>query len=335
MVSNGREAIIAVLKEGPDLIVLDVEIPELDGFETCRMIKSKCNPEKCIPIIFHTKRLTLESLLVAYSLGADDYISKGVSLKKLRVRVRKMLEMVKERKNFVNEIIESRQITKSLQESTDDANAISRFLQESFDCHSFEDLCASFFRATDSLKLDCVLSFDSGEGVILKSNNDSVHSMDQALIEESAKEGKRIITIGNEHVFYHWEKVSLFVKNTIQYSDYIGGLLKAFEANLHKIQKELFLIKNVIQLKTIADRLLKHDSSVFEEILLSLTGAYKGMGMAESELVPLLSIIEQGMADIHKHRTSGINEIEEMQDALVDKVTSNLSEEVPDDVCFF
>ena len=73
--SNGQEALDAILVQRPDLVLLDIMLPEIDGFEVCSRIKS--NPEtEGIPVIMVTAKKTGEDMARGESVGADWYITK-------------------------------------------------------------------------------------------------------------------------------------------------------------------------------------------------------------------------------------------------------------------
>src|SRR3989338_6429544 len=89
--NTGREAIEKIPAERPDLIILDVMMPEMDGYEVCRNLRDL--PEfALIPIIMLTAKTADEDKIKGYNVGADDYITKPFSLKVLRARVRGVLE---------------------------------------------------------------------------------------------------------------------------------------------------------------------------------------------------------------------------------------------------
>ena len=77
--TNGEEAIEAFHKESPDLIVLDVMLPKMDGFAVCRRIRA----ESVVPIIFLTALEAISERVAGLDLGADDYLSKPFSPKEL------------------------------------------------------------------------------------------------------------------------------------------------------------------------------------------------------------------------------------------------------------
>ena len=90
VVYGGAEALEAVKREQPHLIVLDVIMPHMDGIEVCRRIRQ--DPQVAhIPIIFLTALGRLSDKLEGFDAGADDYLSKPFHFQELEVRVRALL----------------------------------------------------------------------------------------------------------------------------------------------------------------------------------------------------------------------------------------------------
>jgi two-component system NtrC family sensor kinase len=88
---NGQEALLRV-KEKPDLILLDIMMPVLDGFETCRLLKAD-STTKDIPVIFLSALQDSKTKLDGFSLGGVDFISKPFQREELLARVRTHLTM--------------------------------------------------------------------------------------------------------------------------------------------------------------------------------------------------------------------------------------------------
>ncbi len=84
---NGREAVFTARHETPDLIILDVMMPEMDGWEAARLIRR----ESAVPIIFLTARVDEVDQVTGLELGADEYITKPFSPRVLVARVRAVL----------------------------------------------------------------------------------------------------------------------------------------------------------------------------------------------------------------------------------------------------
>lgn len=84
---DGRTALSEVKKALPDLIVLDLMLPKVDGLDVCRQIRTESN----VPIIMLTARTTEEDKLLGLDIGADDYITKPFSPREVLARVRAVL----------------------------------------------------------------------------------------------------------------------------------------------------------------------------------------------------------------------------------------------------
>ena len=87
---DGHEAIDKVYSETPDVILLDLMIPGIDGFEVCRQLKSD-DMYRHIPIIMLTARGEIDDKVEGIELGADDYVTKPFNLKELKARVKMVL----------------------------------------------------------------------------------------------------------------------------------------------------------------------------------------------------------------------------------------------------
>jgi two-component system OmpR family response regulator len=89
---SGREALDAVLTFNPDLVVLDIMMPGIDGFEVARRLR---NGDSSLPILFLTARDATEDKIRGLTLGGDDYMTKPFSVEELVARIRAILRRVK------------------------------------------------------------------------------------------------------------------------------------------------------------------------------------------------------------------------------------------------
>jgi DNA-binding response OmpR family regulator len=88
--NDGRQGLAAARREKPDLIVMDVMMPEMDGLELCKSIRRESN----VPIIMLTARVEETDKLIGLEIGADDYITKPFSPRELVARVKVVLRRV-------------------------------------------------------------------------------------------------------------------------------------------------------------------------------------------------------------------------------------------------
>lgn len=102
--TNGNQAIEAIEYKLPDIILLDIMMPGMDGFEVCKILKSNDNT-KDIPIIFLTAKTQSEDIVKGFDVDAVDYVTKPFNASELVARVFTQLEIKKSRDliNFQNQ----------------------------------------------------------------------------------------------------------------------------------------------------------------------------------------------------------------------------------------
>jgi DNA-binding response OmpR family regulator len=88
--SGGAEALALLRRETPDLVILDVQMPGMDGFELCRRIRAQ-PALRGIPVLAFTLASELEAKLRGFEAGVDDFITKDTSSQELLARVRALL----------------------------------------------------------------------------------------------------------------------------------------------------------------------------------------------------------------------------------------------------
>jgi DNA-binding response OmpR family regulator len=103
-VGDGKSALEAARKNHPDLVLLDLMLPGLDGFEVCRILRQEMN----IPILILTARDEEIDRVIGLEIGADDYITKPFSMRELMARVKAHLR----RDRLIRqEVVEAREAT--------------------------------------------------------------------------------------------------------------------------------------------------------------------------------------------------------------------------------
>ena len=85
---GGREALAAATEFEPDLVVLDVMLPDLDGFEVAQRLRGTDEP---VPVLFLTARDAVEDRISGLAVGGDDYVTKPFSLEEVVLRIRAIL----------------------------------------------------------------------------------------------------------------------------------------------------------------------------------------------------------------------------------------------------
>jgi len=138
--SSGKDAIKWTENSEFDAILLDIMMPEMNGFETCRIIKSN-NKNENIPIIFLTARHDIESIEEGFEAGGVDYITKPFNQSELLVRLKTHIELKKSREKLIdvnkwlNSEVESK--TAELKKAYDQVKRVNEQLSELDEAKSY------------------------------------------------------------------------------------------------------------------------------------------------------------------------------------------------------
>lgn len=89
--SDGEQAVEAARRENPDLIILDIMLPKMNGFEVCRILRK----EMTVPVLMLTAKADETDKIVGLEIGSDDYMTKPFSMRELLARVRAILRRSK------------------------------------------------------------------------------------------------------------------------------------------------------------------------------------------------------------------------------------------------
>ncbi len=126
---NGPEAIKLANDSLPDLILLDIMMPDMDGYEVCRQLKAN-DKTSDIPVIFATALTEEEDEEKGFNLGAVDYITKPFSLPIVKVRIKTQLELKKRRDQLKHQAEELIATNKRLQEEIIERKKVEKMIRD-------------------------------------------------------------------------------------------------------------------------------------------------------------------------------------------------------------
>ena len=115
---NGTDALIAAEEFEPDLVVLDVMLPDLDGFQVARRLRAS----RPVPVLFLTARDAVEDRISGLTVGADDYVTKPFSLEEVVLRTRAILR----RSQFERDVPDAAVLTYADLQMDEDAHEVRR-----------------------------------------------------------------------------------------------------------------------------------------------------------------------------------------------------------------
>jgi len=132
---DGKSAIKFTSTENPSLILLDIMMPEMDGYEVCKKLKSNM-ATMSIPIIFITAKVESEDIVKGFDLGAVDYITKPFNSRELLARVKTHVEM-----KILRGLIPICSKCKNIRDDKDHWTNVEKYIQENSQALFSHSLC--------------------------------------------------------------------------------------------------------------------------------------------------------------------------------------------------
>ncbi|HBG63371.1 MAG: DNA-binding response regulator [Omnitrophica WOR_2 bacterium GWF2_43_52] len=189
--SNGQRALTRAEREHPDIIILDLMLPEIDGLEVCKSLKQSPGTAH-IPIIMLTAKAQETDKIVGLELGADDYITKPFSIRELTARVKAVLRRARE-KDKLPEIFKIGNLTIDFSKiKVAIGNKPAELTAKEFELLSALIKAKGRVLSRDYL-LDTIWGFDNA--VEIQSRTVDVHI--QTLRKKLKTEAKRVVTVKN------------------------------------------------------------------------------------------------------------------------------------------
>ena len=255
---NGDEGLRLALKYQPDIILLDVEMPGLNGFEVCEKLKKSPDTFE-IPVMFLSSRTDISERMRGYNSGAADYIVKPFNREELLARIN-VLDDYRQVSQRLKQDIEQAQITAEIaMTDSGDMGRIMRYVGQSYHAHDLDSLSSFFFEFFVPLQLEVAVAFWHQQGEVFKSAEGAIQPIEQELLEQN-REGNRFVDFGRRTII-NYPKVSLLIKNMPtddpgmygRYKDLLPHLLEATNAKIQDMEESDQAIEQVEQIGQVCD----------------------------------------------------------------------------------
>lgn len=289
-VSDGEQAIQSASNDLPSLILLDIQMPGIDGYETCRRLKEDSQTHDC-PVIFVSSNDQEEEILKGYEVGAADYFVKPFQPDELQIKVQQNIEADSQRKALALQLSDANKTAFQAMTDTSAYGAMNLFLLESLKCNTIPELAELLFETTATWGLHCTLQAYSDDGVAYYSDSGQASPMEERVLTVTHGKG-RIQDFGVRTV-YNDKHCSLLVKNMPlddevrygNYKDYIARLIEGVEGRIISLINAQRVEQRTAQLRDVLDFLLKTFRHIQEQ--------NKGLRLGST------TIVEQMLEDLN------------------------------------
>ncbi len=241
-VLSGSECLVQMKKEVPDLILLDVTMPGMDGYETCTEIRKdpKC---QYVPVLFLSGRCSIEEKLRGYEVGGDDYITKPFDANELLAKIQKAIKTKAGMEQLTDKVNIASSIAFNALKDNGNITLCLNFFKEVFNYHTIDGLVQHFLGAAQDMGLSVTLQVKIGQKLFYYSGDGVERELEQALLAKVSG-GHELVVLGRR-VVLNSGSLSLLIKNlpvsqehiktSIALQDYMLTLLKGVQFRLEEI----------------------------------------------------------------------------------------------------
>ncbi len=188
-VDNGAAALVAVAKGGIDLVLLDVEMPEMNGYQVCRALREN-SAISDLPILFLSAKVNDDERLAGYEAGGDDYLTKPVSGDELRSKIRLALTHFREKKQLKTDLSGAFSTAMTAMTSAAEIGIVLQFLRTSFSLPDYASLCQEVIKTLASYGLDSSVKVHGQEGSVSFSPSGRCSPLEDSVLTNLSKQGR-------------------------------------------------------------------------------------------------------------------------------------------------
>ena len=333
---SGAAAIGLIAEKIPALVLMDISMDGMDGFETCRRMKSEPGMQ-AVPVVFVSANVSLEDRLAAYEAGGEDFISKPVAPDELRAKVLMTLKNVGERLQLESGAQSAMQVAMTAMSSAGELGVVINLLRQSFSTTDEASLAECLLGGCAEFGLEACLRFKTVNGIYGRNQQGSLTTVESGVLDLLSDGNEHIRSLGRQSAFCYGG-LTLLVKNMPmddpdragRLRDHLAMIAEGGEARLRILDANYSLKareqaqarlseKAVAALKTI---FAKHQQNaektgqLLESMLAELELTFPTLGLTEYQEVLVLDQVRLATNQISELYVRGLDIEQHMQTVM-------------------
>lgn len=288
---NGEQALMMMDKIKADVILLDVNMPEMDGYETCQRMIEKNNE---VDIIFVSSNDSTEEIMKGFELGGSDYVVKPLSPEILLNKVRRLIADKAQKLALKQEMEIASKVAMTAMSSSGELSVILEFLRNSFKSKSVDELAVLISNSLVGFDIQASFEVRISEQKYYYSTAGDVPPIEKELLSRIGNMKERIVEKG-QRLFLNNGQISLLIKNLPKEDDEKVGRLRDYLAILAEGASEK--AETIMQQLQAAALRSESMTALIEEANDSLAYIHKTQQDIEKQNVALLDDLVVGVEE--------------------------------------
>ncbi|MDY6920207.1 MAG: response regulator [Pseudomonadota bacterium] len=247
--ADGREGLAQAASEQPDFVLLDVEMPGMNGYEVCDCLKQDA-ATRDMPVLFLSSRGSVRERMLGYEAGATDYIVKPFEAPELLATLSLLGHFIRQREALNQQAENASQTAFMAMRGSSELGMAIQFIESTYNLQDFASIAQRFFAVTGQLGLRCTLMFQTRQGRNFYSPRQTLSPLEKEVMETLFDRGQRFNDFGCRTQI-NYPRVALLVKNMPldnqeaygRYKDFLPTMLGTTDAKIHSLDTEQALLE--------------------------------------------------------------------------------------------
>lgn len=283
---DGLSALESVVRECPDIMLLDIELPDIKGYEVCARLRKE-HPESGISVLFVSGHNRLEDILQAYQAGGDDFVAKPYDLALIRAKVGTIAQYHRHKQSLLEQQESSQEAAyQSMLEASSYGNIV-HFFRDSLQLTELDQLPIIFFSMMRKFGLLACIQIREQGILSFAGLNQQSSPLEDNLFE--ALQGAGRMYRFNQRCIFNERQVSVLVKNmpededeAVRIGDFMNLVVQGLQVKINELQR-----------RQVLDLLFARVSAVTQELAQRLSDAEQEALKSSGHTLKLFDEIEQ------------------------------------------
>lgn len=357
--NNGKDGIRSAIENTPDVILLDVEMPGMTGYDVCKQLKLEESTAN-IPVIFLSSLSDMRSRVLGFAAGGIDFLTKPFESAELKTKLNILTTFIESKKELTEEVSRATNTAFTAMKGSSELGLAIQFIESSYGARSLQSLADKFLSVTSNLGLHCTLMFiGRKERSFYNADRAAISPLEQEVISTIHDNGKRFIDFG-PRTQINYRRVALLVKNMPlddpetygRYKDFLPTMLGSTDAKVQSLETEQALIGQTQELGAsftavrstlvaVGESLEKNQNDIVEllqSMLSELEERIPKMGLEDDQEAYIVKRIDNTITSAEKIIDSSANtshafkSVSRLLQHLAEKQQSLLDSVVPEDL---
>lgn len=291
--NNGNDGIQSALDNMPDVILLDIEMPGMTGYDVCKHLKSEASTAN-IPVIFLSSLSDMRSRVLGFEAGGIDFLTKPFEPSELQAKLNIITAFLDSKKELKEEVSKATNTAFTAMRGSSELGLAIQFIETSYGAKTLKSLADRFLSVTSNLGLNCTLMFiGRKERSFYAPNNNTISPLEQQVISTIHDNGNRFIDFGSRTQI-NYRRVALLVKNMPlddqetygRYKDFLPTMLGSTDAKVQSLETEQALIGQTREL-----------GASFDAVRSTLVAVGESLEKNQNDIVELLQSMLSELED--------------------------------------